>query len=69
MLQNIIAYLIIFLALSNLIYKILRFFNLTGKQSINSSKCGGCTSGCEMKEIHLLRKNNSIKNDPVRMSL
>lgn len=65
MTQDIIAYLIITLAFSSLFYHILRFFNLTGKKQASSSKCAGCTSGCELKEIRQLGKSY----DQIKMSL
>jgi len=52
MIQDIIAFLIIAFAFGFLIWNILRFFNLVGKKTANSSNCGGCTSGCEMKGIN-----------------
>lgn len=65
MIQEIIAYSIITLAFSSFIYQILRFFNLTGKKQIKSSTCGGCTSGCELKE-----NRQPVKNyDQIKMSL
>lgn len=65
MTQDIIAYLIITLAFSSFFYHILRFFNLFGKKRVSSSKCAGCTSGCEMKEIRQPGKSY----DQIKMSL
>jgi len=56
MIQDLIAYLIISIAFGALILHILRFFNIIGKKSVNTSKCGGCSTGCEMKEIHQFKK-------------
>lgn len=69
MIQKIIAYLIISVAFGMLIVNILRFFNVTGKKSVNSSKCGGCSSGCEMKEIHQAGKNKVVKYDQYKYYL
>jgi len=56
MVQDLIAYLIISIAFGALILHILRFFNVIGKKSVNTSKCGGCSAGCEMKEIQQFKK-------------
>jgi hypothetical protein len=56
MVQNIIAYLIISIAFGMLIVNILRFFNISGKKPANSSKCGGCSAGCEIKELDQVKK-------------
>ena len=56
MTQDLIAYLIISIAFGALILHILRFFNIIEKKSVNTSKCGGCSIGCEMKEIHQFKK-------------
>jgi hypothetical protein len=69
MLQEIIAYLIIAVAFSILALNILRFFNLVGKKTVNSSKCGGCSSGCEMKELHLTGKARLEKQDQYKFYL
>lgn len=69
MIQEIIAYLIIAIAFGILTLNILRFFNVVGKKHANSSKCGGCSSGCEMKEIHLSGKNKFVKSDQYRFYL
>lgn len=69
MIQEIIAYLIIAFAFGVLILNTLRFFNLIGKKNVNSSKCGGCTSGCEMKELHIMNKNRPVKHDQYKFYL
>jgi hypothetical protein len=51
------------------IRKILLFFNLAGKKKADSSKCGGCSGGCEMKEIHLMNKGKFTKHDQYRLYL
>lgn len=58
MIQNIIAYLIIVSAFGMLTYRILQFFNLTSKKA---DKCGGCSTGCSLKELH--GANNKVKFD------
>ena len=68
MVQEIVAWLIISIAFGILILKILRFFNLVGKKKVNSSQCGGCSSGCEMKEIHKLEKHK-LNYDQYRIYL
>lgn len=65
MIQEIIAYLIITLAFSSLFYHILRFLNLTGKKQVSHSKCAGCTSDCELKEINHPGKSY----DQIKLSL
>lgn len=69
MIQEIIAYLIITIAFGILVLNILRFFNLIGKKTANSSKCGGCSSGCEMKEMHLTGKSKLVKHDQYKFYL
>ena len=69
MIQDIIAYLILFAAFGIFIQKILRFLNLSRKSKSNSSACGGCTTGCEMKEIHLMKKGKFAKRDQYRFYL
>jgi len=64
-----IAYLIVSIALGALILNILRFFNIVGKKHPNSSKCGGCTTGCEMEELHQFRENKPSNYDRYRMQL
>lgn len=66
MVQNIIAYLIISLAFGIFGYRILQFFNLTQKKA---SKCGGCTSGCSLKELHVVNKAKFDKIDQYRFYL
>lgn len=58
MIQEIIAYLIIIAAFGIFIYRILQFFNLTSKKA---DKCGGCSTGCSLKELHVV--NNKVKFD------
>jgi len=56
MVQDLIAYLIISIAFGALILHILRFFNIIRKKSVSASKCAGCSTGCEMKELHQFKK-------------
>jgi hypothetical protein len=69
MIQDIIAYLILLVTFGIFIRKILLFFNLAGKKKVDSSKCGGCASGCEMKEMHLMNKVKITKYDQYRLYL
>jgi len=69
MIQEIIAYLIIFSAFGLLIFKTLSFFSLVGKKNVSQSKCGGCSSGCEMKELHQFTKKNKVKFDQYKFYL
>ncbi len=69
MIQDAIAYLIIFLAFGTLVLNILRFFNLTGKKTANGSSCAGCSSGCEMKELHELKKKKPTNYNQFRIQL
>lgn len=66
MIQDIIAYLIVGAAFGILIYRILQFFNLTGTKQ---SKCGGCTTGCSLKELHVVNKAKFDKKDQYRFYL
>jgi hypothetical protein len=69
MIQDYIAYLIILVAFGIFIHKILSFFNLIGKKSVAKGNCAGCSSGCEMKEIHLLNKPKFSKEDQYKLYL
>lgn len=69
MIQNLIAYLIITTAFVALVVNILRFFKIIEKESTNSSKCAGCSTGCEMSELHPLKRNNLINQDLYRLHL
>ena len=60
MVQDIIAYIIIAAAFGVLGFRILQFFNLTKKKA---SKCGGCSTGCSLKELHVANKPKFNKND------
>jgi hypothetical protein len=64
-----IAYLIVSMALGALIINTLRFFNIVGEKHANSSKCGGCTTGCEMEGLHQFRKNKPSNYDQHRIQL
>lgn len=66
MVQDIIAYLTIAAAFGVLIYRILQFFNLTGTKQ---AKCGGCTTGCSLKELHVASKPKFDRNDQYRLYL
>lgn len=67
MIQDLIAYLIISIAFGALILHILRFFNIIGKKPVNTSQCGGCSTRCEMKELHQFKKPKNY--DQFRMQL
>jgi len=67
MIQDLIAYLIISIAFGALLLHILRFFNLIGRKAVNHSKCSGCSTGCEMKEIHQFKKQKNY--DQYRIQL
>jgi hypothetical protein len=69
MIQDIIAYLIISIAFGALLLNIFQFFNLIGKKNTNSSKCSGCSTGCEIKELHQLKKDQPKSYDQYRMQL
>ena len=69
MMLDFIAYLIVSIALGALILNILRFFNIVGKSHANNPKCGGCTTGCGMEELHYLRKKKQTDYDRYRMQL
>ena len=63
MVQELIAYLIIAIAFFTGILYILRFFKLAGKKTAGSSTCGTCSTGCEMKQLHLHKGNKSVKQE------
>ncbi len=69
MIQEIIAWLIIIAAFGMLILHVLRFFNLTGKKNTKPGTCSGCSSGCEMKEIHQISKEKIVSTDQYRYYL
>ncbi len=69
MIQEYIAYLILAIAAGVFIYKILHFFNLTGKKQVKAGNCQGCSTGCEMKELHLMSKRGFMKNDQYKLYL
>jgi len=69
MIQDLIAYLIISIAFGALILHILRFFNIMGKKSINTSKCSGCSAGCEMNELHQYKKDKPTNYTQFRIQL
>lgn len=52
MIQEIISYLIISIAFGILALNIIRFFKLDGKKPANTSQCGGCSTNCEIKNLH-----------------
>lgn len=66
MIQDIIAYTIVFAAFGFLIFRILQFFNLTRKKQ---EKCGDCTSGCSIKELHVVDKIKFNNNDRYKFYL
>lgn len=63
MIQDIITYLIIVSAFGILTYRILQFFNLTRKKA---DKCGGCSTGCSLKELHVVNKAKFDKKELYR---
>jgi len=69
MIQDFIAFLIISIAFGALILNILQFFNFIGKKTLNTSKCPGCSSGCEMKELQQFRKDKPASYDQFRVQL
>lgn len=69
MIQEYIAYLIIVTAFGYFIFNILSFFNLAGKKTAKSGSCAGCSSGCEIKELHVMNKRKVNKHDQYRFYL
>ena len=69
MVQEFIAYLIILAAFGILAKNVLQFFGITGKKAVKSSGCSGCSSGCEMKELHQLTRGKTVKRDQYRYYL
>ena len=69
MIQDSTAYLIISIAFGALILHILRFFNIIGKKLESPSECGGCSSRCEIKELHQFKKNKPTNYDQYRIQL
>lgn len=66
MVQDIIAYIIILAAFCLLFYRVLQFFNLTNKKP---TTCGGCVSGCSLKELNVVKKAKFDKDDQYRIYL
>ena len=69
MIQEYIAYMIITIAFGIFIFNILSFFNITGKKSSKKGNCAGCSTGCEMKELHLMNKPKFMKHDQYKYYL
>jgi len=69
MIQDFIAYFIISIAFGALIIHILQFFNIIGKKAVSASKCSGCSSRCEMKELQQFRKDKPASYDQYRIQL
>jgi len=69
MVQELIAYLIIAIAFGILILKTMRFLNLVGKKAADSSTCGGCATGCAAKELYLVERKKSKKQDQYKFYL
>jgi len=69
MIQELIAYLIIIIAFGMFAYNILSFFNLAVKKNVKSGSCAGCTSGCEMKELHVTNKPKYTKHNKYQFYL
>ena len=60
MIQDLIAYLIIIVALAAFTYRILGFFNLVGKKTSRPGNCAGCSGGCEINRTPFIL-NGKIK--------
>jgi hypothetical protein len=69
MIQNFIAYLVLIIAFSALILNIFRFFNIIGKKPMRSSSCAGCSTGCEINEVHQYKKHQAKRYDQFKMQL
>ncbi len=69
MIFDVIAYIIVLTALGALIRNMLRFFNLLVKKQTNVSKCGGCSSGCDIKEISSLKQHKPAHRDQYKFYL
>jgi hypothetical protein len=69
MLQDYITFLIIAVAFGTFIYRILSFFNLTGKKTVKSGNCAGCTSGCEIKHSLPMGNNKPKKRNQYQFYL
>jgi len=69
MIQDYIAYVIIAVAFAIFIHRILSFFNLIEKKAIKSGNCSGCTTGCEMKQSHLIIKGKPRKRNQYQFYL
>lgn len=69
MIYDVIAYIIVLIALGALVRNMLRFFNLFVKKHANTSKCRGCSSGCDIKEIASLKQPQSAHRDQYKFYL
>lgn len=69
MIQDIIAYFIIFSAVGALVYNVLHFFHIVGKKKKSSGGCGSCSSMCDLKEFHQLSKGKFNQQDHYRFYL
>ncbi len=69
MIQDLIAYIIIAAALAAFTYRMLGFFNLTGKKSAKSGSCAGCTGGCEIKHTPFIMNRKAKRRDKYQFYL
>lgn len=69
MVLNILTYIIIFTAFGAFLRNVLVFFNIIKAGTGKSTKCAGCYTGCEFKEISPLNKKISKKVDQYRFYL
>ena len=69
MIFDMLTYLIVFFAVGMLLKNVLTFFHLIKTKNNNPAKCAGCSSGCEIKTLHIHAKGVRTKKDPYKVYL
>lgn len=63
MIQEILTYIIVAIAFVVAAYRILQSFNLIGRKKSDAAKCGSCSGGCEIKEMHAMNRQKPVKHN------
>jgi hypothetical protein len=61
MIQELITYLIISVAVISLIYKILSFFGVVGSSKASVGKCAGCSGSCGINSPGITERRSFSK--------
>lgn len=69
MIQEIVTYLIVTAASVSFAYKMLSFFNVTGKKRAKTGNCSGCGGSCELHQAIPLKNGNLRKRDKYQFYL